>query len=551
VIISLALNSTGASKARLLEYKVYSGNVKKVLASYWDKSEAIICFFSIPVTVRLISPHLKGKSKDPIVISVDEATNYEIPIIGAHKKGQYSANELAKKIAAQIKATPIITTATDSLNISALDGFNSFEVDGPLAKITSQLTKKKTVKIINPMKWPTPLSLKTSPDGIEILISDQIQPEFEGVILRPKSLVVAIGCSTNCEFEEIDELLQMQLELHNLSIKSLGYLASINRRKNHPAILKLIEKYNLSSVFYSESELDAVKVANPSKTVKHFVNTSSVAEAAAIKFSSAAPIIPKTKSKSATLAISRLKKPRGNLYIVGIGPGDINHMTHQALAKIRHADAVIGYKKYLEYCGDLLGPNHKVYTYKIGEEQSRVTKAIELARKGYTAAIISSGDPGVYAMGSLVLENLPIAPDFNIEIIPGITAALSSSARLGAPLSLDFATISLSDIHVDMDTILKRLELLLRSGVTVCIYNPRSNTRSAPFEKALEIIRDIRGDKCLIGLVKNAFRKDEFYRISHLDEINSEDIDMNTTLVINSPLAYLKNGYIISPRYVK
>src|SRR5213078_4776122 len=190
--------------------------------------------------------------------------------------------------------------------------------------------------------------------------------------------------------------------------------------------------------------------------VRSAVGTPSVAEAAALLAAGpgAELVVTKRTSAHAAVAVARRRQPRGHLAIVGLGPGDARHRTPAAEAAVRHSQLVIGYGPYVDQCGDLLGPHHEVVRSPIGDEQARARRAVDEARTGRQVALVCSGDAGVYAMASVALAVTPEASDgvaaaegaFDLEVVPGITAATAAAAALGAPLGHDHAAISLSDL---------------------------------------------------------------------------------------------------------
>lgn len=185
------------------------------------------------------------------------------------------------------------------------------------------------------------------------------------------------------------------------------------------------------------------------------------------------------------------------------------------------------------------------------QEIPRARQAIEIALKGKDVCIISSGDSGVYGMAQVVLELLKSrdAKRIKIEIIPGITAALACASLLGAPLAQDFAAISLSDILVPWQEIEKKLKAAAKGDFVIALYNPKSKSRIAPLMKAWDIISEYRPTMTPIGIVKNAYRKNQEIKISLLKERPLlENVDMATTIIIGNSKTFIKDGYMITAR---
>jgi len=174
------------------------------------------------------------------------------------------------------------------------------------------------------------------------------------------------------------------------------------------------------------------------------------------------------------------------LFIVGTGPGDAGHITSHALYVIAQSEYVVGHRFYLDMLGEAL-KGKQVVSSSMGGEVERARRSVELA-KDHVVTIVSGGDPGVYGMASIVLEVMDsLGLDIPVEVVPGVTAATAAAARLGSPLSGDFAVISLSDLLTPWGSIVKRLEAVLSAGIPVVLYNPRSEQRSGNLHSALAI----------------------------------------------------------------
>jgi precorrin-3B C17-methyltransferase len=231
--------------------------------------------------------------------------------------------------------------------------------------------------------------------------------------------------------------------------------------------------------------------------------------------------------------------------VVGLGPGGRDYLTPRALAAIEEAEVVIGYKTYLEFIKDLLAAK-EVISSGMRKEIDRARQAVEIALTGKVVAVVSSGDPGVYGMAGIVME---IAGDnVSVEIIPGVTAATSAAAVLGAPLMHDFAVISLSDLLTPWETIVKRLEAAGQGDFVIVLYNPRSKGREMQIEITRQILLKYKEANTPVGLVRNAKRQDENSIITNLGDMLKEDIDMHTTVIIGNSQTRVEHGRIITPR---
>jgi precorrin-3B C17-methyltransferase len=223
----------------------------------------------------------------------------------------------------------------------------------------------------------------------------------------------------------------------------------------------------------------------------------------------------------------------GKLYIVGIGPGSPDMLTRRTEDVLREVSVIIGNDFYLDQISLLL-EGKEVIRSRMGKEVDRAQECIELARTR-SVAMVSGGDPGIYGMASIVLEVLSHSEiSIPVEVVPGITAATAGAARLGSPLSGDFAVISLSDLLTPHDVIKKRLAALFSVQIPVVLYNPKSRTRTEHLGEAITLAREYLPPDTPVGIVRNAYRDDETVLISTLEKIGEiyDLIDMHSIVFI-------------------
>lgn len=231
--------------------------------------------------------------------------------------------------------------------------------------------------------------------------------------------------------------------------------------------------------------------------------------------------------------------------VVGIGPGNIQNMTGEAVKAIQEADVIIGYKTYIDLIKDLI-QDKEVVVNGMRAEVERCQKAIDLSREGKKVAVISSGDPGIYGMAGLVYE-LSDERD-EIKIIPGVTASSAAAALLGAPLMHDFCNISLSDLLTPYDTIMKRIRFAAESDFVICLYNPRSKGRKDHLQNAVESIMAVQGGQVPVGLVKDAGRDGESIICATLETLPYEAVDMTTVVIIGNSQTKQMGKFMVTPR---
>jgi precorrin-3B C17-methyltransferase len=247
---------------------------------------------------------------------------------------------------------------------------------------------------------------------------------------------------------------------------------------------------------------------------------------------------------------------RGKIFVIGFGPGAAEHLTPAAKVAIEQCDVCIGYKTYIGLVRPLLA-GKKVIATGMTEEIDRGRKAYQLAKEGKKVAVVSSGDSGVYGMAGLVYEVLekagwdPQNPDVDVEIIPGVTAACSIGALLGAPLNHDFCSVSLSNLLTPWEVIEKRLEAAASADFVTALYNPKSARRDWQIVKAQEIFLKHRLPSTPVGLVKSGFREGEIIVKTTLDQMADQEIGMLTTIIIGNSQTYYFKEIMLTPRGYK
>ncbi len=241
----------------------------------------------------------------------------------------------------------------------------------------------------------------------------------------------------------------------------------------------------------------------------------------------------------------------GKLYVVGIGPGNIDNMTLRALNAIKTSDVIIGYSYYIDLIKDLLN-GKSIISNDVSNEIERAKDAIELSMEK-TVSIISSGDAGIYGIAGIVLEIISSENlDLNIEIIPGVSAMSAAASLTGAPLMNDFAVISLSNLLTSDETIIKRIESAVLGDFVLAIYNPKSQRRTELIKKLYDILIKYRSPETPVAIIKNAYRKDQSITITNIKNFLSYNIDMFTTILIGNSNSYTFKNFIITPRrYIK
>ncbi len=235
------------------------------------------------------------------------------------------------------------------------------------------------------------------------------------------------------------------------------------------------------------------------------------------------------------------------IYVVGLGPGDEKYMTQAARAALMESEIIVGYDLYVELIKTLI-EGKTILSTPMKQEVARCRMALEHALEGRTVAMVCSGDAGVYGMAGIIMEVARAHPEVEIEVISGITAAVSSAAVLGAPLIHDFAIISLSDLLTPWEKIEKRLRLAAEADFVICLYNPSSMKRKDYLRKACDIILEHQSPKTECGYVRNIGREGESAVLCRLEDLREASVDMFTTVIIGNSQTKQLNGRLVTPR---
>ncbi|MFD8226805.1 precorrin-3B C(17)-methyltransferase [Streptomyces massasporeus] len=525
--------------------RVYEGPVGDAVRTAFAQCEQLVCFLATGAVVRLVAPLLSGKTEDPGVVCVDEGGRFAVSLLGGHAGG---ANELAREVGDLLGAEPVVTTATDAVDLAGLDTLG-LPVEGDVAGVSRALLDGEAVALRAEVAWPLPPLPVTDEGAYTIRLTDRLVAAAEReAVLRPPTLVVGVGASRGAPVEEVLGLVEDALREAGLSVASVAELATVDAKAEEAGIVEAARRLGVPLVTYSAEELAGVDVPNPSDAPLAAVGTPSVAEAAAL-VGGGELLVPKRKSAAspamATCAVVR-RPGRGRLAVVGLGPGARDLLTPRAKAELRRASVLVGLDQYVDQIRDLLRPGTRILESGLGAEEERARTAVEEARKGQAVALIGSGDAGVYAMASPALAEA--SDDIDVAGVPGVTAALAAGAILGAPLGHDHVSISLSDLHTPWEVIERRVRAAAEADIVVTFYNPRSRGRDWQLPKALGILAEHRTPRTPVGVVRNASRPDESSRLTTLGSLDPATVDMMTVVTVGNTATRDIAGRMVTPR---
>ncbi len=553
------------------------------LVEQWSTASGFVIVGACGLVTRLIAPLLVNKERDPAVVVVDPQGRFAIPLLGGHAAG---AERLSHQIAACLGGQAVLTGATAAAGLLSLDSFGkdwgwqrgqgdwsalmrkAAHVDQPL-RLKAHHGSRRWLEL----EAATCLLERAGGNGSGSGSGSGENPEADLVVdihtgagcrWHPPSLWLGMGCERNTSLSLLERLLEQTLGDQQLAPESVAGLASIDRKADEPALLALAAKRGWPVRWFGAESLAAVPVPTPSAAVAQEMGTASVAEAAALLAAGPAAQLLQTKRiehanpgelGAATLAValaeSQWAPERGQLHLVGSGPGSLELLTADARRALAEATVWVGYGLYLDLLEPLRRPDQLRWNGQLTEERARCALALELASQGLNVALVSSGDSGIYAMAGLALE-LWLAspadgrPSFSVH--PGISALQLAAARAGAPLMHDFCTISLSDRLTPWEVIEKRLQAAAAGDFVVALYNPRSLGRDWQLARARELLLEGRPASTPVALARQLGRADEAVSLHSLGELPVEQVDMLTLVLIGNSTSYAKDGRMVTPR---
>lgn len=569
------------AQAGLIDTRVAPGDrpaPRDCLVEQWPNAGAFVVVGACGLVTRLIAPLLAGKDRDPAVVVLDPEGHFAIPLLGGHAAG---AERLSQRIAASLGGQAVLTGATAAKGLLSLDSFGrdwGWRRGRGNWSALMQASASQSAAIVvearrGSRRWlelPAARGLQSgnpaTPDGNDGAAPDLVVDIHtgEGCRWHPPSLWLGLGCERNTSLSLLERLVDGALAALQLAPEAVAGLASIDRKADEPALLTLAAQRQWPVRWFDAASLAGVPVPNPSQAVAREMGTASVAEASALLAAGPGGQLLQTKRiarasagerGAATLAIglaeSQWAPQRGELHLVGSGPGSLDLLTPDARHALAGATVWVGYGLYLDLLEPLRRPDQLRWDGQLTEERARCALALELASQGLNVALVSSGDSGIYAMAGLALE-LWLAepadgrPSFSVH--PGISALQLAAARAGAPLMHDFCTISLSDRLTPWAVIERRLQAAAAGDFVVALYNPRSLGRDWQLGRARELLLAGRPASTPVALARQLGRAEETVTLHTLGDLPVERVDMLTLVLVGNSTSTARDGRMVTPR---
>lgn len=503
-------------------------NFGETVRELFAQGRPLIGICAAGILIRTLASILSDKRQEPPVLAVAEDGSAVVPLLG----GLAGVNDLARRIAQVLDVKPAITTTGDlrlgTALLSPLPGYHLANPDDA-KKFISDLLAGAQVKLEGTAPWLRDSKLPIHPDGdLTIRVTERlVTPAPNCLVYHPATIAIAIDASANYTDQTLT-LVQQLLADAGLAMASVaGIFAPISAAAN-PAIHTVASALKVPARFFTSNQLENLVSQGYSPV-----------QAAAMAATGTTPI-----SDSPTIAIAiaqqpidpnTIGQPRGRLAVIGTGPGGQEWMSGEVKEILKSATDLVGYKTYLDLIGSL-GDGKQRHESDNREEEARAKMALDLAASGRYVAVVSSGDPGIYAMATAVFEVCdryakPEWETIDIHVAPGISAMQAAAAAIGAPLGHDFCAISLSDILKPWSAIAQRIAAAAEADFVIAFYNPVSKDRTWQLAEARNILLQHRTPDTPVVLGRNLGRPGQTVKVITLEELAPATADIGLSFL--------------------
>ncbi|MHC8324675.1 precorrin-3B C(17)-methyltransferase [Pseudomonas sp. LB1P83] len=489
------------------------------LREFYQQDTPIIALCAAGIVIRTLAPLLLEKGAEPPVLAVAEDGSAVVPLLG----GLGGVNVMAREIATGLEVAAAITTSGELRFGTCLLNPPSGYALGDLElgkRFVSDLLAGQSVRIEGVAPWLAQAQLPEDPQAqLSIHVgSAERTPAANELLIYPRNVLVAV----NVDVADLPNAIRAALHQANIAVQSLACLLASDLLMASPALREAALELGVPLRFASVS-------GGVSELVRHTLPNATVVSAdAGIAIAVA----------SQPLELAQIGRARGRLAVIGLGPGAAELMVPAVKAELVGANDVLGYETYVRMAGPFRD-DQVLHCSDNREEMQRARHAFELAAQGRSVVVVSSGDPGVFAMAAAVLEALHESSDpswhsVDLEILPGVSASLATAAQAGAPLGHDFCVMSLSDNLKPWSIIEKRLDLASQADLALAFYNPISRSRPWQLGRALEIVGQHRTAETPVVLGRDIGRPGQTLRVTTLGELTPDQVDMRTMVLIGS-----------------
>ncbi|QQX59579.1 precorrin-3B C(17)-methyltransferase [Pseudomonas chlororaphis] len=489
------------------------------LRQLYQQDTPIIALCAAGIVIRTLAPLLLEKGAEPPVLAVAEDGSAVVPLLG----GLGGVNVMAREIAAGLGVAAAITTSGELRFGTCLLNPPSGYALGDLElgkRFVSDLLGGESVRIEGAAPWLAEARLPQDQQArLTIRVgSAEREPAANELLIYPRSVLIACN-------GKITDAAALRDALHQkkIAVQSVACLLAADSDMASPALREAAAELGVPLRF-APAASSVAELAQ--QAVPQLLPPLSVGEDIAIAVASQ-PLDPQ-----------QIGRPRGRLAVIGLGPGAAELMVPAVKAELARANDILGYETYVRMAGPFRA-DQVMHCTDNREEMQRARHAFELAAQGRSVVVVSSGDPGVFAMAAAVLETLhessePSWHQVELEILPGVSASLATAAQAGAPLGHDFCVLSLSDNLKPWAIIEKRLDLASQADLALAFYNPISRSRPWQLGRALEIVRQHRTADTPVVLGRDIGRPGQTLRVTTLGALTPEQVDMRTMVLVGS-----------------
>ncbi|WP_374651546.1 precorrin-3B C(17)-methyltransferase [Dongia sp.] len=510
----------------------------ETLRGLYEADRPIVALCAAGIVIRSLAPLLQNKRAEPPVLAVAEDGSAVVPLLG----GLSGVNLLARQIGAALGTTPAITTTGEiRFGTCLINPPAGYLLRNPADGKTfiSNLLAGAKMRVEGEAPWFAAAKLPIDPAGslVARVTHQDVMPGADELLFHPRNIVIGLGRGEPGLADRIlAALAQAQLSIHSLAL-----LLARARDLADPHIARAAAAFNVPLRFAAADTAEQLALAAvPEPILSLTIEQLAIAVAPAPE------------------DVQEVGRRRGRLAVVGLGPGDPAMMVPAARREIDQAEDILGYETYVKMAGPLR-PEQAVHATDNREELQRARHAFELAATGRSVVVVSSGDPGVFAMAAAVMEALddtdkPEWHGVDLAVLPGVSAAMAAASRIGAPLGHDFCIISLSDNLKPWPVILDRLAHAASGDFAMAFYNPISKARPWQLGEALDLLRRYRELETPVVLGRDIGRPAERVTSVTLGELTPEMVDMRTVVIVGSSMTRrIKrpdgNDWVYTPRW--
>ncbi|WP_327439552.1 precorrin-3B C(17)-methyltransferase [Pseudomonas donghuensis] len=490
------------------------------LCQLYQQDTPIIALCAAGIVIRTLAGLLLEKGAEPPVLAVAEDGSAVVPLLG----GLGGVNVMAREIAAGLGVAAAITTSGELRFGTCLLNPPSGYALADLAlgkRFVSDLLAGEPVRIDGAAPWLEQAQLPHSEQAqLAIHVGcDARDASANELVIYPRCVLVAVSEV----LPELAKAIRAALQAARIAEPALACLLAADEHMANPALHAAAAELGVALRF-APGAGDASALA--AQAMPQLLPPQPVTDGLAIVVSNQ-PIDPQ-----------QIGRARGRLAVIGLGPGAADLMVPAVKAELARANDVLGYETYVRMAGPFRA-DQVLHCTDNREEMQRARHAFELAAQGRSVVVVSSGDPGVFAMAAAVLEALHESSDrhwhaVELQILPGVSASLATAAQAGAPLGHDFCVLSLSDNLKPWSIIEKRLDLACQADLALAFYNPISRSRPWQLGRALEIVRQHRNALTPVVLGRDIGRPGQTLRVVTLGELQPEMVDMRTMVLVGS-----------------